>query len=330
MKARMTLLLLLLASTAWAECDGYIRITEIPDKKVGDILSVLVYTTIDPSIGTRNIDVWIEDPKNNIFAIAKRQLDDGTWTVDGQVTVTDNWLNGRYTLFAGVEVYNTSNMEELVCEERETERFDVESNRTTYTDITLDLDIAREYDTHEVVFCKNATGEEHMSEVCISGRMPIGWNITIGDFIPQSVSENISNLSLLITPSTGFFSYNVMRHLHDNIAVLAGDAVKKDTFYENISMIFEEMGEGVQRVTQMLEEKETEIKSLGNDTSRLQNTVDSLEKTNTELRTKNDDMVSVGKLWINRVLSFVGGVILAVMLVVILANARSGETPDDD
>lgn len=176
---------MLLMQTAQAGCVGDLKVVDIPTLEAGDSISIVTYTSISPSLGTRNLDLMISDPHDDVIYTKKLQLSDDTTTVEAKLDIDDNFINGEYTFFAVMVVTGDENITEEICSESASEMFIIKSDRTRYEDIAINISIDWEFEAKKFNLEKDVKTGDNLIRYKISGIAPTGWNISIS---PESNS----------------------------------------------------------------------------------------------------------------------------------------------
>jgi hypothetical protein len=129
-----------LIGCTYAECDGSLVLVDFPsDLYEGNSYPVLASTSISPSLGTRNFDVWLTDPQGNKAVMAGVRLIDSDYTVSGRLLVDSSFLQGVYSLKAKVSVLNSSNFTQVLCDKTITQGVTIHTNRSSYNQASLSL-----------------------------------------------------------------------------------------------------------------------------------------------------------------------------------------------
>jgi hypothetical protein len=131
---------------AYAECDGSLILVDFPANLYeGNSYPVLASTSISPSLGVRNFDVWLTDPQSNKVVGAGVRLSSSDFTVSGRLLVDSNFLNVAYVIGAKVSVLNESNFSQVLCDKTITQAITVHTNRSSYNQATLSLYLDSKY-----------------------------------------------------------------------------------------------------------------------------------------------------------------------------------------
>jgi hypothetical protein len=131
---------------AYAECDGSLILVDFPANLYeGNSYPVLASTSISPSLGVRNFDIWLSDPQSNKVVVAGVRLSSSDFTVSGRLLVDSNFLNGAYVIGAKVSVLNESNFSQVLCDKTITQAITVHTNRSSYNQATLSLYLDSKY-----------------------------------------------------------------------------------------------------------------------------------------------------------------------------------------
>jgi len=203
------IIILMITTTIADECGGSISIVELPDLYPGDNPSVISYTSIPSSLGSRNWDVWVMCPRGNRVALLYTQLSDDDYTMAVKWPITDNYLNGVYVIHAKITVLNSSNLSEVMCEESITREVSIHTNRTSYNDLDVRLEIFPEYKVWNYYRKRNLTIGDMTIPITVSmSNIPLISNVVTED-INITLTENPT---INISPAIPFWTYEDFRN----------------------------------------------------------------------------------------------------------------------
>ena len=203
-----------LLGLASAACEGHITFLGVKDLIPGDELSVVIDVAIPSSLGVRDLDVWLEDPDNREISVGKLQLSNDTSAIESNLDITDHFLDGGYTIYAKVSVYEHGNITEFVCSEQISTDFNIETDRRSYSGVTLELVIKEEYQTYSYNTTKEISYGEGTFPVILSVKnVPMDIELNIEDF--NFTVEEPGEIN--IDPGTPMYSYGTVDALNKKL-----------------------------------------------------------------------------------------------------------------
>jgi len=231
-------IMILITTTYADECDDSISVVELPDLYPGNNPSVISYTSIPSSLGVRNWDIWIVDSKNNKVALLQTQLSNNTYTMEVKWQITDNYLNGLHAIHSKITVLNPNNLSQLICEEKTIREVQVHTNRSSYNDMDLRLELLPQYQTWVYSEKRNITIGNMKIPLQVSlTNIPPQSNVIIGNLTINTTKES----NITITPDKPIWDYQdlytllIMMQQQENINKrLSEDVPNKITDIESL------------------------------------------------------------------------------------------------
>ena len=186
-----------LIGSVFGECDGSLVVVDFPsDLYEGNSYPVLASTSISPSVGVRNFDVWLTDPQGNKVVVSGVRLIDTDFTVSGRLLVDSSFLNGAYVLGAKVSVLNPSDFSQKICDKTITQAVTVHTNRSSYNQATISLYL----DSGKQSWTSNQTvsmtvGGLTFPVVVQTTNLPVNTGISINYLNASAITDSSINIS---------------------------------------------------------------------------------------------------------------------------------------
>lgn len=319
------LFLLALVINASADgCPGVISLNNNDEFSVGDTIQTLLTTTISPVLGRRNIDLVVKDPDGGVFYSYYGTLDNDTYAMQFQSEVTNSFLTGTYKTTARITVYEFANLSEEVCTESTYDFFEIETNRTVYDAIILQILPDFQRQIQEIDTCYNITIKDEDSTdtivypVCLQGVFPAGYSIGVRQIVIANItSAMLENVSLEISAGAPYYPQAVINALYNSFQSQNSDldiiAEKTDSLYNLTRKNQKDMSIIMMRLNVTTEELYIQRMIIQNALSNL---------TQRGVKGGTDPILNQPwKLWTG----FVGGIIATILAILYLAKRRAKE-----
>src|SRR3990167_6779168 len=127
------LLLYIIGNASATECNTTLTIiSQYTSFRYGDVMQFGVYTSPVSNDTIKNLDLDMIDPDGNRVIDIRGRYNTTFDLANFNITVSDAYINGRYTIEAFLTQYNLTNQTTLLCEKATRLNVTFDTNRSTY------------------------------------------------------------------------------------------------------------------------------------------------------------------------------------------------------
>lgn len=305
-KISLFLVFFILLGTVNAGCDGDLSLSDLPENLViGTTYPILVTSSISPSMGLRFLDFKISDPEGHTITPQYNYFwSNSSFMSEFRFNASSLLIDGTYKIYAKINVFNTTNVAEKICEEDVEKNVHIHSNRTEYDDPII-IQILPDYHVQKTSYttCLNISILDEKSSaseifpICVDIKN-VDANTQIG--VKRIVEVNISQ-------------YNVT---NSSIEISGNDSLFPSSFLKAIIGTYANQSSDLSQVRD-------ELKSLKDN---MQAQINNLQVDNAELSRRNENLsatlIAKGKEDGGEILGikyeFIKGILVCVVLVFIM------------
>lgn len=128
-------MLLSVSVSGYNTCGSTLSLLNFRDVSVGDWINASVYNTINPAfVGIRDFDFTVYDPTGTKVYMIETRINDTNTVINTSFYISNWWVDGGHKFNATLTILDAGNLNTVLCQQTSIVDFNVDSNRTAYTD----------------------------------------------------------------------------------------------------------------------------------------------------------------------------------------------------
>jgi hypothetical protein len=290
-RAKIGLVLCMLAVFIAADCGEELEIIHIPDGSPGNTLSMSVVSHNKNESNKVSFDLFLYDRfDRQVGETIKIDLGSSQTTATTHLYVNEQFVDGEYTFKAMETVFaadtiNGSVTYEEVCGQTARQKFNIESPRKSYNDIILEFEVDEPWTIQRINKSFKNCNNGACSESRVDAVIPKGWNFVYKSFNVTYDEEDQDWREVLIENMQPTYSHGMLLDMWN-------DHKDNTNYMRNLSKAFRALNKTVNDNRDFMENVRDNWKTCVNKLDSCEAELMSLENKEAERGFFNEDTVS--------------------------------------